>query len=157
MLIEEYKKLDAALKQLDSGLEGVYSVLYGILSEPAKNYDLTFKNEKFHLTPPFYRRDEKSLKKLKRRYLQLILSYALKNRIKLLVNDKECILEKVYEILYALPFGEDPNHHQMEKISLADVYEAGDKEYGSSRPLDEEAYQVNLQNVKKFKEEDFVK
>lgn len=160
MLHNELKEIESAVDDINSGMERLFRTFKDILSHPAKNYDLTFKKEVFHLTPPFTLEDEKKLDKMRCRYITLIMEHVLKNRVKYLKGDPDYFPKDVFEIWYALAYGEDPKDHQINKVTMDDIYEvqdSRDEKYGKSRPLDEEAYQVKMQDTKKIKESDLVK
>jgi hypothetical protein len=160
MLENELKELEASIDDINSGLERVYRIINHILSHPAKNYDLTFKKEVFHLTPPFTLKEEIRLQKIRSKYITLIMDYVLKKRVRKLKGDPDYLPKDIFEIWYALAYGEDPVDHQIKKITMEEIYEiqdTRDEKYGNSRPLDEEAYQVRMQDNKKVKESSLVK
>lgn len=156
MLENELAELDSAIEDINSGLERVFKVMDDILSHPAKNYDITFKKEHFHLSPPLTMKDEKDLASKRRRYIFLIMNHVLKKRIRKLKSDPEYFPKEMYETWYALCYGENPEDHKLERVTLEEVSEMQnekDKEYGKSRPLDEESYQVNQELDKADEEE----
>lgn len=157
MLLKELDHLNQAIEQLNGSLESIYKIIDSILSDPAKNYDLTFKKKSFFLSPPFTKEDLKRVKNDRRKYISLILNHVIKKRVNHLVGDKDYFPKELFEILYAFAYGEDPKDHQLDLIKLKEVYEVGDKEHGKERPLNKESYQVHLQDVKKVKEQDFIK
>ncbi len=157
MLQKECEQLDKAIGNINTGLEEVYCILDKILSEPEKDYDLTFKKEVFNLYTPFTKDEKKDVENKRRTYIKLILEYVLKKRIKSLKGDIDYFPKDIFEIWYAFSYGADPEDHKVEILNLKEVFKEGDEEFGTSRPLDKESYQVRLQDVKIVKEEDFLK
>ena len=151
MLEKECEQLDKAIGNVNAGLEEVYYIIDKILSEPAKDYDLTFKKKVFNLYTPFTKSEKKDVEKKRRTYIKLILEYVLKKRIRKLSGDVDYFPKDIFEILYAFAYGQNPEDHKVEVINLKEVFKVSDEEFGKSRPLDKESYQVRQQDVKEVK------
>ena len=68
MLNQELNELDAHLKQLDHSLQEVYCIIDQILSDPAKDFSLTFKNYGFKIFNPIDLKEFGQVEKNKQKY-----------------------------------------------------------------------------------------
>jgi hypothetical protein len=147
MLKAELNELDVHLKQLDNSLQEVYCILDEILSDPAKDYKLTFKKECFNIFNPTDLKEFAQVEKNKEKYLKLLLRYVMKKRIGKLsyVHDRFNSLQ--YEMLYALGQGEDPKDHKISKESKEEMINNLVKDGKKSRLLNENSYQVKNERI----------
>lgn len=152
MLHKELKELELCIEQMDMCLKSIYHLMEDILSHPAKNYTLTFKKHTFELFHPFDKDEKLQVEKARRKYIKLLLHYVMDKRIKKIPKEYNA---KMYEMLFALCYGEDPKDHQIKKSTMDQVYQVRDekdKKYGKQRPLDENSYQVKMQDQKEEKD-----
>ncbi len=151
MLHEEYKELDISIKDLNSSLESIYTILHKILSNPAKSFDLTFKTARgiaaFKVRPPFTKEERTEMGKSKKTFISLMLSHVLKKRIKHIEDPIE--VETMYEMVYALAYGEEPKDHKVSKESIKEsLDEIKEHVVGqTSILLDEDSHHVKTQRL----------
>jgi len=151
MLNQELNELDAHLKQLDHSLQEVYCIIDQILSDPAKDFSLTFKNYGFKIFNPIDLKEFGQVEKNKQKYLRLLLQHVMKKRINKLSFIHDEFDSSQYEMLYAFGQGEDPRDHQISKEGKEEALSKinkDDEKNGKKRPIDESSYQVKNDRVK---------
>lgn len=156
MLEKDLKSLDDHIKNINVSLEAIYQTIDSILSHPMKNYDLTYKKQRYYLYTPFDKKEEKELRKLRNSYLRNIIKYVMNKRIGQLKGDQSFFPIDTFDILYAFGYCEDPRNHQFEKSDFKEIQSASDETFGSSRPLDLNNYQVKIQQNDIYSEDDFI-
>lgn len=142
--MEEYKKeLESHIKQLSTGLLGLFSTFEDILSTHNKNFDVEFKGCKFAFHPATTKKEYVRMQFERRKLMKLVIRDCVKEALRSLPSSS--IDPKSWDYIMAFTWGVDPKDMQFEKVDVKEVYAVGDAEFGKSRPLNTESHYVQSQ------------
>lgn len=149
MIKHDFDALQELTRCMTGDLNDLFDKLDEILSVSGKNFSIEFKGNKFEFHPATTKGEVKALSRRRKKFIKLLLKYAMTRVLKELHSDA---IEDSWEPVLAFAQGMDPQDAKIDKEELDEIRSSiaeQDEEFGKARPLDEEAYQIKVQDQRK--------
>jgi len=157
--LSELKYLSATISD---SIQDMVALLDKLLSSNEKSYSINFKGSDFEFFVPTTHEEFRKLKRDRLKLFKLIIKNCIKNVLKTvplpekLSDDELAAYEGIWDDVFFFAMGVNPSDLKCERITHEDTYAVGDSQYGKSRPLDIEAYHIDVErpelDVTTFKE-----